>query len=148
MPNSSIRLLKNTYSTNQWHGITSNYRHFVLVNISPKSDFLYCYFLAPVLEAMLAGGFIVISLLASIVNASVIPLSQSQITSFQPYTRFASAAYCTTLTWSCNGTSFLLVMKLHEPLKILYCVNNSGLRGELGLYPSSIRRQRWICAIL
>ena len=41
MPNSSIRLLKNTYSTNQWHGITSNYWHFVLVIIFRQKVIFY-----------------------------------------------------------------------------------------------------------
>ena len=59
---------------------------------------------------MLAGGFIF--LLASIVNAappSIIPLSSAQVSSYKPFTLFASAAYCkldTTINWSCNGTSF------------------------------------------
>jgi len=60
---------------------------------------------------MLAGGFFFISLLASIVNAvpqkrSITPLSPSEISSFKPFTYFASAAYCNpkqTINWSCDG---------------------------------------------
>jgi len=60
---------------------------------------------------MLGGGFIFVSLLAStIVNAVpqkryITPLSSSQISSFKPFTFFASTAYCdpsTTINWSCQ----------------------------------------------
>jgi len=60
---------------------------------------------------MLAGGFIFVSLLVSIVNAapqkrSITPLTPQQISSFKPFTFFASAAYCDpskTLNWSCDS---------------------------------------------
>ena len=136
----------------------SDWRVFktIYITISPKSDFIHWWFLAPILEAMLpvAGGFIFISLLASIVNAaspSITPLNSSQVSSFKPFTHFASTAYCnptTTVDWSCNGISFLLVLKLDGHIKHLYCVNNSGLQSELGLHSSNVGRRWWICTIL
>ena len=87
---------------------------------------------------MLAGGFIFISLLASITNAappSITPLSSSQVSSYKSFTHFASTAHCSpnaTMNWSCNGTSFLLVfLKLVGPsiicivLTIADCKANS-----------------------
>ena len=69
---------------------------------------------------MLTATFVLASLLAIAVNAapgfeahseskrqSITPLSFSQISSFTPYTYFASAAYCnasTTINWSCGCT--------------------------------------------
>lgn len=62
---------------------------------------------------MVAAGFNFVSLLASIANAaptvkhsSITPLSSEQISSFKPFTFFASAAYCnpsTTINWSCHA---------------------------------------------
>ncbi|KAF8817628.1 lipase class 3 family protein [Phlegmacium glaucopus] len=68
---------------------------------------------------MLVAGFILASLLASVVNAapglelaqlskrqSITTLSSSQILSFKPFTFFASTAYCnpsTTINWSCGA---------------------------------------------
>ena len=112
----------------------------------------------PILEylkerQMLAAGYIV-SLLASIVSAapgfelaqlskrqSITTLSPAQISSFKPFTSFASAAYCdpsTTINWSCHGTFFYLF-----PCKIQRLIDhpyNSRLCCKLGLHPYSIRR--------
>ncbi|KAF8800421.1 alpha/beta-hydrolase, partial [Phlegmacium glaucopus] len=70
---------------------------------------------------MLAAGFILASLLASVVNAApgleltqlskrqtITPLTDSQISAFKPFTFFASASYCnpstiTTSSWSCGA---------------------------------------------
>ncbi|KAF8799891.1 lipase class 3 family protein [Phlegmacium glaucopus] len=68
---------------------------------------------------MLAAGFILASLLVSVVNAapglelaqlskrqSITALSSSQISAFKPFTFFASTAYCnpsTTINWSCGA---------------------------------------------
>ena len=70
---------------------------------------------------MLATGFIIASLFASIVNglarhskrqsSNIIPLNLTQISSFKPYTFFASAAYClpsTTSKWTCGGMSLIM----------------------------------------
>lgn len=75
---------------------------------------------------MLVTGFIFVSLLASIVNAapgfelvqlskrqSITTLSSPQISSFKPYTFFASTAYCNpsmTINWSCGGTGFFFIL--------------------------------------
>jgi hypothetical protein len=73
---------------------------------------------------MLFAGFIFPFLLASIVKAapglelvqpskrqSITALSSTQISSFTPFTFFASAAYCnpsTTINFTCGGTSSIL----------------------------------------
>ena len=62
-----------------------------------------------------AGGFIFIPLLASIsiaapTSTGIVPLTPSQVSSYKPFTHFASATYCgpnATINWSCGGTSFL-----------------------------------------
>ena len=68
-----------------------------------------------------AGGFIFILLLASISIAaptSIVPLTPSEVSSYKPFTHFASATHCSKKAidnWSCGGTSFLLVLKLGGP---------------------------------
>ena len=147
----------------------------LLKHIYQTFFFLYPWFLAPILERrnirMLFAGFIFPFLLASIVNAapglelvqpskrqSITPLSSAQISSFTPFTFFASTAYCnpsTTINFSCGGTFlqffrffFLAGLDLglvgwHRPF-----VNNSKLRCKPGLHPNGIGRRRWLCAIL
>ena len=70
-----------------------------------------------------AGSFIFILLLASIsiaapTSAGIVPLTPSQVSSYKPFTHFASATHCSKKAidnWSCGGTSFLLVLKLGGP---------------------------------
>ena len=105
---------------------------------------------------MLSAGFVVPFLLASIVEAapgldvvqlskrqSITALSSEQISSFTPFTFFASAAYCnpnTTINFSCGGMSSILSF-----CKIGQVVDrsvNSKLRRKPGLHPNGIGRRR------
>ena len=74
---------------------------------------------------------------------SITSLSSNQISSYTPFTYFASTAYCdpsTTINWSCGGASPANSL---PPRAVMYWWSSySQLRSKLRLHSSGVRR-RW-----
>ena len=83
---------------------------------------------------------------AAVKRQSITPLSSSQISSYAPFTHFASTAYCnpsTTINWSCGGA---LLPALSPPCAVLVysCSSSSQLPGKPRLCASGVWG-RWRC---